>query len=77
MKLLSPIILVSLASLASTATIRLEKREYPLKVQLQRVSNSEVNIHVINDGLENLKLLNRGTLLDSLATEKLRVFSKG
>jgi hypothetical protein len=77
MKFFSTIVYAALAALVSATAVDVEKRDNILDVKLARVSNSVVKLSVTNIGAKDLNLFNKGTILDSLATEKVHVFQQG
>lgn len=66
--------LAALASLASSISIELSKRESPLDVKLEMTGNTELKASVTNTGSEDLKVLKTGSFLDETAVEKVEVF---
>merc|ERR1712222_94637 len=66
--------LATLASLASSISIELSKRESPLNVKLEMTGNTELKASVTNTGSEDLKVLKTGSFLDETAVEKVEVF---
>lgn len=64
-----------LASLAGAASIA--RRDAPLSVQLEMVSNTGVQATITNTGNEDLKIFKTGTLLDNSPVEKVQVFKGG
>jgi deuterolysin len=64
-----------LASLASAASIG--RRDSPLDIQLEMVSNTGVQATITNIGNEDLKIFKTGTFLDSAPVEKVQVFKGG
>ncbi|EEY16385.1 neutral protease [Verticillium alfalfae VaMs.102] len=73
MKLLTG--LSALASLASAASVDLDKRDTPLEVKLENSGNSGVKAYLTNNGAEAVKLFTTGTFLDEKAVEKVEVYS--
>lgn len=68
----------ALASLASAASVDLNKRDSPLSVALTASGNSEVKVAVTNNGDKTLNLLSKGTFLDEVnPVEKVNVYSSG
>ncbi|KAI0512490.1 neutral protease [Xylaria bambusicola] len=63
-----------LASVASAASIDNAKRASPLDVKIEMVGNSGIKASITNTGSSDLKVLKTGSLLDSVATEKVKVY---
>lgn len=63
------------ASLASAASIA--RRDAPLNVQLEMISNTGVQATITNTGNEDLKIFKTGTFLDNSPVEKVQVFKGG
>ncbi|KAH7047355.1 Deuterolysin metalloprotease family-domain-containing protein [Macrophomina phaseolina] len=64
-----------MAAMASATAINLNKRDTPLDVKLEMISNSEVKATVTNKGLSALKLYKTGTILDQAPVEKVEINS--
>jgi len=77
--------LVSFAAIAALVTPSLGaaifptiiRRDVGLKVELSQVQKTEVNAVMTNTGIEALKLLDYGTLMDKNPVQKLNVFKDG
>ncbi|KAI1745793.1 hypothetical protein F4680DRAFT_403254, partial [Xylaria scruposa] len=63
-----------LASVASAASIDNAKRDSPLDVKIEMIGNSGIKASVTNTGASDLKVFKTGTLLDTTATEKVKVY---
>ncbi|KAI0854861.1 neutral protease [Xylaria cubensis] len=63
-----------LASVASAASIDNAKRDSPLDVKIEMVGNSGIKASITNTGASDLKVFKTGTLLDTAATEKVKVY---
>lgn len=66
--------IASLATLASTVSIDLAKRDSPLDVNLEMTGNTAVKATITNTGSEDLKIFKTGSFLDDTAVEKVEVF---
>ncbi|KAJ3563240.1 hypothetical protein NPX13_g8268 [Xylaria arbuscula] len=63
-----------LASVASAASVGNAKRASPLDVKIEMVGNSGIKASITNTGASDLKVFKTGSLLDSTATEKVKVY---
>ena len=63
-----------LASLASAMSVDLSQRNGPLDVKIEVVDNTNVKATITNTGNETLKVLKTGSILDTAAVEKTRIF---
>lgn len=61
------------AALASALVIDVSKRDSPINVELEMVSNSEVKAKITNTGSEALNVFKTGSILDSRPIEKAAV----
>ncbi|KAF2022652.1 neutral protease 2-like protein [Setomelanomma holmii] len=78
MKVSSQLIIAALASYAAAASVDVNKRETPLKVELAASGNSEVKVTLTNNGEKTLNLLNKGTFIDEVnPVEKVTMYSAG
>ncbi|KAF2140763.1 uncharacterized protein K452DRAFT_288850 [Aplosporella prunicola CBS 121167] len=75
MKFFTKLSLAALVSLASSASLNLNKRESPLDVKLEMVGNTAVKATVTNNGATDLNLLKKGTFMDSAPVEKVEIYS--
>lgn len=64
---------VALASMAMAAPAN-KKRANALDVKLEQIGNTEVRAIISNNGVNNLKVLKTGTILDTNPVEKVQVF---
>ena len=64
---------VALASMAMAAPAN-KKRANALDVKLEQIGNTEVRAVISNNGVNNLKVLKTGTILDTNPVEKVQVF---
>lgn len=62
-----------LAALANALAVDLSKRDSPINVELEMVSNSEVKAKITNTGSEALNVFKTGSILDSRPIEKTAV----
>lgn len=74
MKLSSAAVHATLASVAASAAVELNRRATPLDVKLQQVNNSEIKAIVTNNGDKDLNLFVRNSFLDEAAIEKAEVY---
>jgi len=78
MRLLSSFLaLASFGALASAAAIAAEKLDSPLQMQIALIGNTRIKATLTNNGATTLKLLNKGTILDSNPSEKVQVWAEG
>jgi len=75
MRLISQLSIAALVSVASSTAIALTKRASSLDVKLSAEGNTMIKAAITNTGSRALNLLNKGTLLDNAAVEKVRVSS--
>ena len=76
MKTFTQLSVAALATIASAASVDINKRDTPLSIKLESVGNSEVKIAVTNNGEKALNLLSKGTFLDEVTpVEKVQVYS--
>lgn len=64
---------VALASMAAAAPSN-KKRAAALDVAIEQISNTEVRAIISNNGVNNLKVLKTGTILDDKPVEKVQIF---
>ena len=74
MQLISVLTLSALMSLASSTAINLAKRDSPLELSLTMIGNTKVKATLSNTGSTDLKVLKKGTFLDSAPVEKVKVY---
>lgn len=74
MKLLT---LPAFSLLVNAISIDLTRRETPLEVQLEMVGNTAVKASITNAGSTALKVFKTGSILDSNAVEKVKVYQGG
>jgi deuterolysin len=76
MKTFAQLSVAALATVASAASVDINKRDTPLSIKLESIGNSEVKIAVTNNGEKALNLLSKGTFLDEVApVEKVQVYT--
>lgn len=76
MKTFAQLSVAALATVASAASVDVNKRDTPLSIKLESIGNTEVKVAVTNKGEKTLNLLSKGTFLDEVApVEKLQVYS--
>ncbi|KAI1506414.1 neutral protease 2-like protein [Biscogniauxia marginata] len=63
-----------LATVASAASVSLNKRETPLDIKLEMIGNTGVKASITNTGSSSLKVFKTGTFLDSAPVEKVKVY---
>ncbi|KAK1777215.1 Deuterolysin metalloprotease family-domain-containing protein [Copromyces sp. CBS 386.78] len=73
MKFLAGLSLI--ASVASAMSVDLTQRGGPLDVKIEVVGNTNVKASITNTGMEPLKVLKTGSILDTAAVEKTQIFS--
>lgn len=66
---------ISFAALASAVVVNFNKRDSPLKVNIEAVGNSGIRATITNPGATDLKIFKTGSILDNLAIEKADVFN--
>ncbi|KAL9948524.1 hypothetical protein D7B24_009187 [Verticillium nonalfalfae] len=67
--------LLYLATLASAASVDLNKRDSPLDIKIEKVGNTAIKASITNTGASDLKVLKTGSILDDLEVEKSEIFS--
>ena len=78
MRLLSSLLaLASFGALSSASTIAVENVASPLQMQIALIGNTRIKATLTNNGQTTLKLLNKGTILDSNPSEKVQVWAAG
>lgn len=59
-----------LAALANALAVDISKRDSPINVEIEMISNSQVKAKITNTGNEALNVFKTGSILDQLPTEK-------